>query len=214
MLDSLLAVFQDRLEAMLTGRAVIAYLRGSARMVEWGRTKTTDRPIYFEGPPMQEAINYASKHGAKLVTGMAEETKQQLAQVISDGIKEKRGIPGLARDIRNQFEEMTKLRSQIIARTETADALEQSFMDRSKDIGVTGKEWITTDPCPICEEFGDMEPVPLDYEYVSTVSDVRVERPPAHPNCMCSLAPVMLTTTKEGGEGSGNFGHQGRSSSK
>jgi hypothetical protein len=75
----------------------------------------------------------------------------------------------------------------MIARTETADALEQAFMDRSKAMGVTGKEWITHDPCPICEENGAEGVVPIDHIFSS--GD---ERPPAHPNCRCALAPVMI----------------------
>jgi SPP1 gp7 family putative phage head morphogenesis protein len=186
-INPILSVFVNDLQYRLNGYLVTAYLRGSAQMVQWGRTKTTDMPIYYEGPPMQDAINYASKHTATLVKGLNDETRDLMRNTIEKAIKEKRGIPGLARDLRTQFDNMTKVRSQVIARTETADALEQSFMDRAKDIGVTGKEWIVTDPCPICEANGNEGPVPLDHVFSS--GDMR---PPAHPNCRCALAPVML----------------------
>ena len=188
-LDPILAAFSDSLQARLNGYVATAYLRGSAQMVQWGRTKLTDRPIFFEGPPMQEAIDYATKHCATLVAGLNEETKARLAKVIGNAIEEKRGIPGLARDIRNSFDDMNKARSEMIARTETCDALEQAFLDRADDMGITGKEWVTYDPCGICEDNEAEGIVPIAHIFSSGH-----ERPPAHPSCRCALAPVMLKT--------------------
>jgi len=156
-------------------------------MIQWGRTKLTDRPVYYEGPPIQQAINYANKRCATLVTQMNQETRDRLAKVIGDAIKEKRGIPGLARDIRKEFDDMTKYRSELIARTESCDALEQAFMDRADDLGITGKEWVVVDPCPICEENEAVGVISVDQAFPSGHI-----RPPAHPNCRCALAPVMI----------------------
>ena len=186
-IDPILRVFENDLKYRLNGYLVTAYLRGSAQMIQWGRTKTTDMPIYYEGPPMQDAINYASKRTATLVKGLNDETRDQMRTVIQNAIKDKRGVPGLSRDLRKQFTNMSKVRAEVIARTETCDALEQSFMDRAKDIGINGKEWIVTDPCPICEANGNAGAIPLDQAFPS--GDMR---PPAHPNCRCALAPVML----------------------
>ncbi len=187
LLDPILAVFRGRLKTVVQGHAITAYLKGSAEMIEWGKTKTTERPIYFEGPPIEQAISYAGKHCAKLVTQMDEETKTRLTQVISNAIDNKRGIDGLARDIRKEFDDMTKYRSQVIARTETCDALQQGFMDRAKDLEVTGKEWVTFDPCEICAANEAEGVVPLDHVFSSGH-----DRPPAHPSCRCCLSPAML----------------------
>ena len=186
-IDPILSAFANDLKYRLNGYLVTAYLRGSAQMVQWGRTKTTDMPIYYEGPPVQEAINYASKHTATLVKGLDDETRELMRNTIEKAIKEKRGIDGLARDLRKTFDNMSKVRSETIARTETADALETAFMDRAKDMGVSGKEWVVTDPCPICQANGDAGAIPLNDAFPS--GDMR---PPAHPNCRCALAPVML----------------------
>ena len=186
-IDPILRTFENSLSARLNGYLVTAYLRGSAEMVEWGKTKTTDMPIYYEGPPMRQAMTYAQKRAALLVKGINDETREQMRGIIEYAIKEKRGIPGLSRDLRNQISNMSKVRSKMIARTETCDALESAFMDRAKDMKVTGKEWIVTDPCPICEENGNAGVIPIDKPFPS--GDMR---PPAHPNCRCALAPVML----------------------
>lgn len=193
-LAPILAAFSDSLQARLNGYVATAYLRGSAQMVQWGRTKLTNRPIFFEGPPIQEAIDYATKHCATLVTGLNEETKARLAEVIGKAIEEKRGIDGLARDLRAAFksmtgDEITPGRARMIARTETCDALEQAFLDRADDMGITGKEWVTYDPCEICEDNEAEGIVPIDHIFSSGHG-----RPPAHPSCRCALAPVMLKT--------------------
>lgn len=178
-LDPILGAFVDNLVYRLNGYLVTAYLRGSAQMIEWGRTKTTDMPIYYEGPPIQEAIDYAQKHTATLVKGLNDETRERLRGAIETAIKEKRGIDGLARDLRREFDAMTKNRSLVIARTETCDALEQAFMDRSKDLGITGKEWVTHDPCDICQANEDAGVLGINETFPS--GD---DRPPSHPNCL------------------------------
>jgi len=169
---------------------------GSAQMIEWGRTKTTDRPIFNEGPPMRQAFEYADARSARLVTNMNVETKNRLAKVVGDSIRDKEGIPGLARKIRTEFDDMTKARSLTIARTETADALEQAFMDRSRDIGVTGKRWVVSDPCDVCMANGNIGPVGLDEAPYFDTNGNHILRPPAHPNCRCALAPIMLEATE------------------
>jgi len=177
-IDPILRTFESQLSARLNGHLVTAYLKGSAEMVEWGRTKTTDMPIYHEGPPMQQAMTYAQKHTATLVKGLNDETREQMRQVIENAIKEKRGVDGLSRDLRKAFGDMSRTRAEVISRTETADALESAFMDRAKDMKITGKEWIVTDPCPICEENGNAGVSPLNDAFPR--GDMR---PPAHPKC-------------------------------
>ncbi len=187
MLDPVINAFTGQLNASLNGHATTAYLSGSSQMVEWGRTKLTDRPIFHEGPPMPQATRYAERRAARMVTRMNRETKKRLAHVISDGIKNKRGVPGLAADIRREFGDMATKRARVIARTETADALEQAFEERGKAMGVTGKRVVTSDPCPICTANEAEGTVPMDHVFSSGDA-----RPPFHPNCRCALAPVML----------------------
>ena len=188
MLDPILAVFDEPLTVRVEGRAVTAYLKGSAEMISWGRTLGLDRPIMFEGPPIDQAVQYARQRSAQLVTGLNEETKRRLAQVISDGIVNKRGIPGLSRDIRAMFGDMSRSRAETIARFETSDSLQQAFMDRSHDMGVTGKEWIEIAPeDQDCVGNAAAGVIPINEDFPSGH-----QRPPAHPRCVCALAPVMI----------------------
>jgi len=188
-LDPILMTFRDRLSTTLQGHSAMAYLRGSAEMVSWGRTKLRDLPILFEQAPIQQAIDYANKHSAQLVTRMDAETKERLAKVIGDAIENKRGIPGLARDIRREFDDMTKFRSQLIARTETRDALFHASQERMEAMGVTGKEWIVAPegewPCAICQANADVGTIPINQEFPTPQYEI-------HPGCHCAIAPAML----------------------
>ena len=190
-IDPILRTFESSLTARLNGHLVTAYLRGSAEMLEWGRTVTTDMPIYYEGPPMPQAMTYAQKRAALLVKELNEETLEQMRGIIEYAIKQKRGIPGLSRDLRNQITNMAKVRAKMIARTETCNALESAFMDRAKDLKVTGKEWVwvgdSGDWDCMCEDNANAGVIPIDKPFPS--GDMR---PPAHPNCRCALAPVMM----------------------
>jgi len=187
-LDPLLSTLTTSLTYRLNGHLATIYMTASAEMITWGQTKA-GIPIAYEGPPIEQAISWAEKHCATLVTRMDEETKSQLAKVIRDGIENKRGIPGLQRDIKNQFTDMSRYRSQMIARTETADALSSASLDRMKDMGIDGKEWVWpgNSDCGICADNQAAGIIPVNQAFPS--GDMA---PPAHPNCQCALAPARL----------------------
>ena len=153
-------------------------------MMEWAG-------VPYEGPPMQQAINYASKRAGWLIKNMNTETISQLKTVISNGIANKRGVPGITSDLRHAFTDMSKSRAQMIARTETSDALGEAFMDRAKEMNIEAIEWVTSEPCPICAGNEGDGVIPIDQAFSSGH-----DRPPAHPNCRCAVAPARLPKKK------------------
>ncbi len=190
-LDPILAAFSEPLESEISGQLAETYLSGQAEMITWGKTKG-GVPIAYEGPPISQAVSWAKAHSATLVTQMAEETQRRLALTISNGIAQKRGIPGLARDIKNTFDDMTRYRSQLIARTETSNALSTASLDSMADMGIDGKEWVTSgstfsqeDECGENEAEGVIP--------VNQVFSGGVMAPPQHPDCECVIAPARLS---------------------
>ena len=189
MLDPLLGAFDDTLTAEVSGHLTTIYSTGSAEMITWGKTKA-GVPIAYEGPPISQAISWAEKEGARLVTQMDTETKRRLAHTISQGIENKRGIPGLARDIRKDFGDMTRYRGELIARTETASALSQASLDRMQDMGIDGKEWVTVGDDRVsdeCEANEGQGVIPANQAFTSGPM-----APPQHPDCRCTIAPSRL----------------------
>jgi len=188
-LDPLLDIFGGGLFTELNGQLVEIYVSGQAEMITWGKTKG-GVPIAYEGPPIQGAIDWANLHGATLVKGMDEETKRRLAHTISQGIENRRGIPGLSRDIKTTFGDMSRYRSQLIARTETASALSQASLDTMDDMGIDGKEWVTAGDEKVSDECQGNEAegvIPVNQEFSGGVM-----APPQHPDCRCTIAPARL----------------------
>ncbi len=185
--DEILVLFDETIRTRIAGHLMTAYLSGSAQTMRWANATKLGGVIVqpFEGPPIQQAISYAEKRCATLVRrldGMPgvidEETRARFTKVISDGIKNKRGIPGLQADLRKEFTDMSTRRAQTIARTETADALGESFVERAKAMGITGKQWMVTgDPCDLCQDNADDGPIPIEDAFSS--GDMHE---PGHPN--------------------------------
>jgi SPP1 gp7 family putative phage head morphogenesis protein len=139
---------------------------------------------------MQEAINYAQTKGTQIAAkyGLPQTSANRLAQIVSDGIKNKRGVPGLARDIRKEFPDMTIERTRLIAHNETADALSEGSMQRMKDMGIEYKEWVCVpDSCAICRANAAVGVIPMNQMFPGGVM-----RPPQHDGCRCALAPARL----------------------
>ncbi len=204
-LDPILATFRKAFEADLEGQLTEIYLSGQAEMITWGKTKG-GVPIAYEGPPIQGAIDWAKSHvsKAKLVDGLNIETRQQISNVIADGIKNKRGIPGIKSDIRHKLNWMARgapsdikgltlaSRAELIARTETANALSQASLTTMEDMGIDGKEWVTVGDDDVSDEC-----LANEAEHVIPVGQAfsgGVMAPPQHPDCRCSLAPAKLPT--------------------
>jgi hypothetical protein len=129
----------------------------------------------YEGPAIPEAVKWAKEHPIKL-DGLDEKSKIRIAQIVSDGIKNKCGIPGISRDIRKEFPNITKPIADSIALNETSSALSHASMIRMHKMGVDGKKWITGDaPCEICAKNGAVKVIPIDRTFPS--GDMQ---PPAH----------------------------------
>ena len=187
--DPILSTLRTTLFEKLNNQLLAVWVSGTAEMVSWGQTKA-GIPIAYEGPPIQGAIDWAKKHSATLVKGIDEETKKRLAYTIKQGIETKRGIPGLARDIRSTFTDMSKHRSELIARTETANALSQASLETMEDMGIDGKEWVTAGDDKVSDECLGNEAegvIPVGQAFSGGVM-----APPQHPDCRCTLSPARL----------------------
>lgn len=162
---------------------VAIYTQGWRDMGKYGQ-KTVGFQIAFDVPPYDEALDWATKHCAKLVTKIDDETKTRIAQAVSKAIDEGQGISGLSKTIRDEIMDMSKYRSQMIARTETANALQVASLDTAKKMGATHKEWVAEpDACEICLSNDAEGPIPVSQAFRS--GDMN---PASHPNCRCGLA--------------------------
>lgn len=132
-----------------------------------------------------EAIAALEEFGLTRVTDMTDTTIEALSIVIGDGIEAGDHPNVIAKAIRDRLGDMTKARSETIARTETAFAYSYAALESYRRNGVERKMWLTAEdnrvdpPCPSHEDEGS---IPIDQAFGGTD-----QHPPAHPRCRCAL---------------------------
>jgi hypothetical protein len=74
----------------------------------------------------------------------------------------------------------------IISQTETSRAMSVASRNAYEEAQVDMVEWLVAEGCDLCQENADASPIGIDEEFPSGDTE-----PPAHPNCMCALAPYF-----------------------
>ena len=117
-----------------------------------------------------------------VIDGISGTVLDQLGTALADSLAHGFGAQETANMLRAVIDNPAK--AMVIARTETCRAIVDSNVAEYKASEVESIEWLVAEPCDICEEnagviisIGDAFPSGDDY-------------PPAHPNCVCDVAPV------------------------
>ena len=131
----------------------------------------------------KRAATWAAEKSANLVRGIDATTRERLASVVATGIENQLGVPGTARLIRAEIDDMTVRRSLIIAATEVNDAFTFAALTKMQATGVEYKRLILSPgACPICEDNADAGSIKVDEDFPS--GD---DGPPFHPLCRCAV---------------------------
>lgn len=133
----------------------------------------------------------------KRIVAIDELTRTDVDAMIREGIRRGYSIPQIAnglpseeyRGIRGLYEETYNGRSTTIARTETSWSFSRTSMTAYEDAGIAQHEWMLGlgDSQELCQA--------LDGEVVNVgepFSDGSIAPPDPHPNCTCSLLPVVV----------------------
>lgn len=157
---------------------------------------------------MTEEVNPTETFRAiKRTIGLDRRRENALANYRAGLIEQK--ATGIKDKVDAYADKLLKDRARTIARTETMDAINQGQLEgirQAKDQGTLGganpqKQWIVTNDdvtCPTCVEMANVS-VPLHMPFTvklyretkgggkKGVGQVRVDKPPAHPNCRCTF---------------------------
>lgn len=143
----------------------------------------------------------------KFAQSMVETDREKMIDIIAQGITDGDSVPKIKRNILTAFEEFSKMQAERITRTEVIRSSNLGSMDAWRDSGVVvGKQWLTamddrTDP--LCA-YMNGKVVGLSKNYfdkgdVLEINDMAmkfdygsVKTPPLHPNCRCTLLPVLV----------------------
>jgi hypothetical protein len=178
---------------MLAADQIEASLRKQFRIRESALQEATLRAEFLDQPIPGPVIDWAETNAATRVTAMAATTQRELASTIADAMTQpRRGVPDVGRAIRNQFGDMTTVRSELIATTEMNNAMSQGTFDRGASMGAKEKEWITVGDDRVSQE------ICIPNEGAGRVRLGRVfpsghMQPSGHPRCRCALATFGAT---------------------
>jgi hypothetical protein len=167
---------------------------------------------------------YAQSESVRLASRAADSvnryTEVRVAEMLGNGIAEGETIPELANRVRAYAEtdengSVNGRRAVTIARTEANRATRVAEVEAWKATGaVEGKTWLLApDPCEFCEavakQFNDKS-VPLGDAFLTKDSTLTgadggtmvldyedIQGAPLHPNCRCSLQPVLRADLEE-----------------
>lgn len=119
-------------------------------------------------------------------------TRDMIRGIIADGLDENIGTDEIADNI-EESTGFSRERAELIANTEVrranSDAALDGYREARDGAGVdVKKEWLLGDnPCDVCEANAAQGAIDLDETFES--GD---DAPPAHPNCECAVAPVVV----------------------
>ncbi|OXE36183.1 MAG: hypothetical protein CGW95_09245 [Phenylobacterium zucineum] len=161
---------------------------GAAIGIDWSKWKPGNRPaeLLVRGRGrLRQLLNRTNA----TIKDISDTTLNRIGTVLADGLRVgaagdtvarefmKAGIKDLLNDPR---------RAVAIANTEMARAMSVASVDNYQNLGVEQVEWIGMEPCDLCQENEDAGPVDMGGEFPSGDTE-----PPAHPNCRCTIAPVV-----------------------
>jgi uncharacterized protein with gpF-like domain len=90
--------------------------------------------------------DFIEQYGAAAVRAIAETTADQMRRILASGIKEGLGIREIAKQIREAIPELSRIRSEVIARTETHTASGYASHETAKRSRITLRRvWVSVE---------------------------------------------------------------------
>lgn len=156
-----------------------------------------------------EVIDIIEKYNFKLAGSVNETTYGDLKKALQDGISNDESVPEIRKRVEDVFKQASRSRAETIARTETIRVNNIGHVAGYKQSGVVQfKEWLVALDERTCEFCLQMEKEyrvkSLDEDFLKegdelkgvnggtlTIDYSNIGEPPLHPNCRCTVLPVV-----------------------
>jgi hypothetical protein len=161
---------------------------GVALRLDWSTWKPGNKPAsLLVSPPagLRRLLDRAGVTIQGINNTTLDRIGTQLGQALATGETDIK-LAGLIKDLLDDPN-----RALVIANTEMNRAMSVASVESYQSFGVEQVEWLVMEPCDICAE-NDGVVVDLMSEFPSGDTE-----PPAHPNCVCSIAPVIQDDTNQ-----------------
>jgi len=172
----------DDLEETLVAELIKPFILGSKEAGKAAKQQIKESGVDDDVP--EWILEWAKNYSAALVTGLDETSIIELAGIVAQGLQDQVGVSGLGDLIREKFPDISIQRSELIAATETSNALSAGAEDAAKKSGSTHKEWVTVGDDRVDEEICEANEaqgrIPIGQPFQSGHSHT-----PGHPQCRC-----------------------------
>lgn len=117
---------------------------------------------------------------------VVETTREWVKGLVGQTIEQGESLQTLTKNLRSGWG-FSRSRAEMIARTETTNAITRGSLASYQSQGTEGVQWLAGgwNPCDICLANAGQEPIPVGSSFSSGH-----DGPAAHPNCQCTLLPV------------------------
>lgn len=132
----------------------------------------------------EQTVQVLENLSLDLVKGLSEDMKKRIAFEIRDGLLRGESVRDIARRIRDAAN-IEKHRANMIARTETIRAFNAAAERRYRMAGVRKFKFVAALDERTCHRCGRYD------GKVYELDDPTAPKPPLHPQCRCSIAPVV-----------------------
>lgn len=169
-------VFQDDVDQAVRSSASLLHNEGGFAMTNnEGFTLTNDAYI----AKLKSQTNYLLNK-----SNLDDTTRQRLISIIKNGALDGLTTDEIADSITEEFDGISDWRADMIANTETNQAMSQGQLASMTENGVTTKAWVIAGPGgdEICDGNASDGFIPVGEDFSS--GD---DAPPGHPNCECYL---------------------------
>lgn len=145
----------------------------------------------FSRPIHADRVGLAFTRTFNDLKGITNEMDKQISRQLAIGIASGQNPAVIARSINDRVSKIGITRGKMLARTEVIAAHADATLNSYVEAGIEGvqveAEWLTAvDACPIC--------VALESDGPYSIDQAR-QLIPAHPNCRCSWAPIVVNGT-------------------
>jgi len=135
----------------------------------------------------EETIAFLQTYTMEFAEGIVSTTGETVNDVIRLGQEEGWSVPDMRSALTEKFDEFDRVRAERIARTETIRSSNAGAVEAYRQANLHKKEWyaaIDGRECPECAAL---------HQKVVGVEDMwdGVDYPPLHPNCRCTVLPVI-----------------------
>lgn len=169
----------------------------------------TDLQNVFNALTHRDTLQRLFTRNFNELEGITNTMNQQISRELADGFSRGVSPTEMARNITDRVNKVGKHRATLLARTETIRAHSEATLNRYEEMGTeavtVSAEWLTAGDrrvCPICATLeGNVytieEARSETFSYSASESEAPSlsgnypVQPPAHPQCRCSLTPVV-----------------------